>query len=181
MCGSSFAPEPGSGGIPEHSRRALPCDLRIIGGMSGRRGLILSGVIAALVFATGTPSAAAPLPRIGPVSPAVPLLRNAFAFGMLVRLDSAAAVGELKISCGWYYTPRRKLRAGLWKVRLRGLTFGWESNPAHPGRGSVATVSLRTWERRVRVDGWSGSVRLRRGGGSLSNGPTTDICTGSPG
>jgi hypothetical protein len=90
-------------------------------------------------------------------------------------------VGELKVSCGWYYAPRRKLRAGLWKVRLRELTFGWESNPAHPGKGSVATVSLRTWERRVRVDGWSGSVRLRHTGGRLSNGPTTDICAGIPG
>jgi hypothetical protein len=137
-------------------------------------------LVGAMLAATASSSATSP-PGIGVVSPALPLLRNAFALGTLVRFDPSAAIGEFKVSCGWFYAPRRRLRAGLWKVPLRGLKFGWESNTAQPGSGHVVTVSLGTWEHRSRIAGWSGSVRLRRSSGDLSNGPTTDICGGVPG
>jgi hypothetical protein len=116
--------------------------------------------------------------RGGPIPPRVPALQNAAALGVLVRLDAARGFAEFRISCGWYYSPKKKVRAGLWKVDLRHLTFGEESNPANPGAGHVNTVSRKSWEHWSALRGWSGTLRLREPGGFLSNGPTTDICAG---
>lgn len=69
------------------------------------------------------------------------------------------------------YTPNRKVRAGLWKVDLRHLDFGWESNLANLTVGHVETVSLRTWEHRVELRGWAGTLPLLGRGGGLSNRP----------
>ena len=133
--------------------------------------LITAGAVAVYRDDGGTPTR---------VRTTTPILRNAFALAELARLDPRSDVAEFRISCGWYYAPRRKLRAGLWKVRLEGLTFGWETNQANPGAGHVESISLTTWKRRA-INGWSGTLRLRRGTGTLSNGPTTDICAGVSG
>jgi hypothetical protein len=119
--------------------------------------------------------------RVGAIPPSVPTLRNAAALGALVRVDPKRRLAEFRISCGWYYKPKRRVHRRLWKVDLRHLTFGWESNLSNAGAGHVETVSLKTWEHRSELRGWSGTLRLTGRGGNLSNGPTTDICAGSLG
>ncbi len=117
---------------------------------------------------------------VGPIAKDIPILRHAAALGRLVRIDTRAKTAEFRISCGWYYAPRRRLQRGLWKVPLAGLTFNWETNPSDPGapNATVVRISLRTWERRVEARGWAGSLRLSAQARDLSNGPTTDICAG---
>jgi hypothetical protein len=129
-------------------------------------------VVAAILASTLVRPAPGPIPRD------VPTLRDAVALGTLVRIDRVAHVAELRVSCGWHLAPRRKLRPGLWKVGLRHLDLGWETNLRHPELGSVETVSLATWEARATSAGWSGTLRLTGRGGGLSNGPTTDVCAG---
>jgi hypothetical protein len=139
-----------------------------------RAGLMTGAAL--LAWTPGSAQADAPdRLRVGPVPTSVPVLRNAFALGTLVGLDTTGKVAEMRISCGWHYRPRRKVRPGVWKVDLSRLTFGWQAN-AH-----VDPVPLATWVRRVQQHGWSGSLRLRDGGGDLATGPTTDICAGIPG
>jgi hypothetical protein len=142
-----------------------------------RLPMLMTALIALAILGCTRAAETTPTPHVGPIPKHVPFLRDAFALGTLTRIDPVSAVAEFKLSCGWYYAPRRKLRPGLWKVRLRGLTFAWAASPAR----SVASVSLAKWERRSRLAGWSGSLRLRAGTGNLSNGPTTDICAGVAG
>ena len=122
--------------------------------------------------------------RMGAVSPQPPTLRNAFALGTVVRVDASSGVAVFRIKCGWYYAPRIKLQPGLWRVALRHDTFslyGGYTAGNYAG-GSATPVSLREWERAASSSrGWSGSLRLGRLGGWISDGPTTDICGGVPG
>jgi hypothetical protein len=84
--------------------------------------------------------------------------------------------------CGWHYAPRTKLRAGLWKVSLRHVGFGYYGYAAgNFAGGHMNEVSLRQWERLSGRPGWSGSLRLGQGSGYIADGPTTDICGGVPG
>jgi hypothetical protein len=124
----------------------------------------------------------------------VPTLRGAVALGTLVALDSKADVAEFRIRCGWYArrgkpseqlatVPLRKIRPGLWKVFLRGLSFNMESYPNGPASGIAHTTSLNVWERYAARFGWRGTVFLATGWSGpfvpyLSAGPTTDICRG---
>jgi hypothetical protein len=117
----------------------------------------------------------------GPTAPRVPTLRNAAALGVLIHIDAPRGLAEFRISCGWYYSPKEKVRVGLWKVDLRHLSFGDESNPANMAAGHVNTVPLKSWEHWAALRGWSGTLRLRELDGYLSNGPTTDICAGDLG
>lgn len=115
---------------------------------------------------------------VGPVPARVPVLRNAAALGSVVRLDPAKHEAEVRVSCGWHYTPRTRVQRGLWTISLRNVALEWETNAAHPSAGHVVRVSLAEWEHLVESRGWHGTLRLKATGGSLSNGPTTDICAG---
>jgi hypothetical protein len=170
----SAAPRPertASGVIRDHWRSRL----------FDNRGVIVrlaACVVGALILAVAY-AQASPVPH-GSISSTVPVLRNTAALGTLVRLDTEAAMAEFRVKCGWHYSPRKKIRPGRWKVSLRRLTFGWETdlrNPAAP-TAHVRSVSLRTWERLAGSQGWSGTLRLTAPTGNLSNGPTTDICVG---
>ena len=169
-----------SGCRRERSGNGLPLDGRIILAVTTRRA---ATVLAIAVFvAVAASAASARAPTVGAIAPGVPLLRDAFALGTLIRIDPKSGMAEFRISCGWYYAPRRKLRAGVWKVRLPGLTFDWERNLGNPRARlhPVEAVSLTTWERRAERGGWSGTLRLGNSR-NLSNGPTTDICAGIAG
>ena len=120
----------------------------------------------------------------------VPTLRGAVAVGRLVAVNSRTNVAEFRISCGWLaqpgassgsraLIPTRKLHPGLFRVFLRRATFNVETYPAGPASGIANAVTLKAWERTVRV-GWTGSLYVPSGaaGPFLSNGPTTDICHG---
>jgi hypothetical protein len=137
-----------------------------------RRRLPVLGVVLVLGLLAGFSASA---------TDAVPTLRAAGALGVLVHVDRTHHLAEFRISCGWYYSPKRKVRAGRWKVDLRHLDFGSESNRADMAAGRVNAVSLENWEHWSSLRGWSGTLRLRGRGGSLSDGPTTDICAGDLG
>ena len=142
--------------------------------MAFRKALVLladAGAVAAVLVTAAR----------GPDAPRVPTLRNAAALGVLVRIDEPRQVAEFRISCGWYYSPKERVRSGLWKVDLRHLSVGEESNPANMAAGHVNTVSLKSWEHWAALRGWSGTLSLRERDGYLSNGPTTDICAGDLG
>jgi hypothetical protein len=126
-----------------------------------------------------------------PIEASIPALRNAVALGTLVALDPRSDVGEFRIRCGWYAArgkptdpqatmPKRKLRAGLWRVALRGFAFNIETYPNGPVSGIAHTATLKAWERYVIVHGWKGTLFLPSGWSKpgLSDGPTTDICAG---
>src|SRR5437764_6202585 len=133
--------------------------------MAPRRALVLlacAGAVAAVLVTAAR-------------GPRVPTLRNAAALGTLVRIDAPRGLAEIRISCGWYYSPKEKIRVGLWNVDLRHLSFAEESNPANMAAGHVNSVSRQSWEHWAAVRGWSGTLSLRERGGYLSNGPTTDI------
>lgn len=112
------------------------------------------------------------------IATTIPILRDAAALGKAVALDPQAAVAEFRIACGWYVKPKRRVRRGLWTVKLRGVSFQWETYPAGPASGISHSVSLETWERRAELHGWTGTLRLASPKPYLSNGPTTDICGG---
>jgi hypothetical protein len=142
--------------------------------MASRRALVLlacAGAVASVLVTAAR----------GPTTSRVPTLRNAAALGVLVRVDAPHGLAEFRISCGWYYSPKEKVRSGLWKVDLRHLSFGEESNQANMAAGHVNTVSRKSWEHWAALRGWSGTLRLRERDGYLSNGPTTDICAGDLG
>jgi len=142
----------------------------------------LVAALVALAVELPAPAAMRPTPHVavGPIPSIIPTLQNAAALGTLVRIDPKRALAEFRISCGWHYSPRAKVHLGLWKVHLAHLTFGWESNSANPASPSatVTSISLRDWEHRAEQRGWSGTLRLTRQAGDVSNGPTTDICAG---
>src|SRR5690349_15477702 len=74
------------------------------GGMAERLPSVLVIVVAVSSLVAAT-SSGAPGPTVGPIPASVPLLRDAFALGTLVRIDPRSASAEFKISCGWYYAP----------------------------------------------------------------------------
>jgi len=119
---------------------------------------------------------------IGPIPSSVPTLFGVAALGKLVALDPKAKEGEFRLRCGWYFTPKRRIRPGLWKVSLRGVSFNSETYPNGPASGIAHSVSVASWERGVRLEGWTGELYLKLGRGFyapfLSNGPGTDICAG---
>ncbi len=98
-----------------------------------------------------------------------------------MAIDPKADVAEFRIRCGWYLKPKRKVRPGLWKVGLRGLSFEWESYPAGPASGISHAETLTAWERSAELHGWSGTLFLSGRKSFLTNGPTTDICAGTLG
>lgn len=122
--------------------------------------------------------AAAPRPGIHPIPTNLATLRDAVARGTLIAIDPRARVAEVRIKCGWYIRPKRRTRAGLWRVPLSGLTFEWESYPNGPASGISHTESITSWERRAEHNGWSGTLYLSTRNGLLTDGPTTDICAG---
>ena len=142
-------------------------------------------LVAALVALAAEPPAPAatriaPHVAVGAIPSIVPMLRNAAALGTLVRIDPKRRLAEFRVSCGWYYSPKRKVHRGLWKIDLTHLSFGWEANPANPAspNAAVTPISLRAWEHRAELRGWSGTLSLAGHAGDLSNGPTTNICAG---
>ena len=142
--------------------------------------LALSVTLALLAATTATAETARrarPVP-VHTIASNIPALRQAAALGKVVAIDPKADVAEFRIRCGWYYKPKRKVRIGLWKVELRGLSFGWETYPTGPASGISHAVSLKTWERQAELHGWSGTLWLATGNPYISNGPTTDICGG---
>jgi hypothetical protein len=110
------------------------------------------------------------VPSIGS---SIPTLTGAAALGTLVSVDSKHTFAEFRISCGWYYTPRRKVRPGLWKVGLRNLKLGLV-DPV----GAERTFPFAVWWRVSEQNGWSGTLKLSDGTSFISDGPTTDICAG---
>jgi hypothetical protein len=142
---------------------------------------VLVAACASICLAIAVGVALAAPPRVGTISPRVPELRDAAVRATLVALDPKLGAAEFRVSCGWYYSPRRKVRPGLWRVSRHGLAYGVESNPANPARGHVEPVSPQAWLRIVVKRGWSGTLRLRGTGGSVSDGPTTNVCRGVPG
>jgi hypothetical protein len=148
----------------------------------GKWKTALVGPIAfGLVLAATALSADSHPPTVGPVSPNVHRLHDAFALGTLVRLDPSARVAEFRVRCVWRYAPRHRLRGGLRRVNLRPLTFSWDTNLSNLALGSNPTVSRRTWAHRAKTRGWSGTLRLGKNDGWISNGPTTNVCGGIPG
>jgi hypothetical protein len=129
-------------------------------------------VVTATALAAGTAAYVIALPS------GIRVLRNAAALGTLVRIDPESGFAEFRVSCGWYYTPRKKVRPGVWRVDLRHLDFGSASNLANLAQSHVQSVPLKKWQEDAKQRGWSGTLRLSDGGGGLSNGPTTDICAG---
>lgn len=117
---------------------------------------------------------------IGSIQSAVPRLRAAVALGTLQRIDTKANLAQFRIRCGWHLKPRRRVRSGAWKVDLRNIRFGWETNPTDPAAPSagVESIGLGTWVARSRSRGWTGTLRLSARGGVLTNGPTTNVCGG---
>jgi hypothetical protein len=146
--------------------------------ISVRLRVMLALIGAAFVFGSSQTLAAQEPVIVGSIPASVQPLMRAAALGVLVRIDPKRHEAEFRISCGWHYAPKTKIRRGLWKVSLRRLRFGWETNLANPAAGHVETVSLSTWETRATTRGWRGTLRLSDSGGGLSNGPTTDICAG---
>jgi hypothetical protein len=144
------------------------------------RSLLGLAAVCLTTFVVGASalSAAQQSVTVGPIPARIPVLTNAAVLASVVRLEPTLHEAEVRVSCGWHYAPRTRVRRKLWKVSLRDLALEWESNPANPSEGHVVAVSLARWERRVEGRGWNGTLRLRRSGGSLSDGPTTDICAG---
>lgn len=123
--------------------------------------------------------APAPKPSLHAIAAAIPTLRGAAALATLVAIDPRANVAEFRIGCGWYYKPKHRVRRGLWKVPLRGVTFNWETYPNGPASGVAHTLSRRAWETLARLHGWSGTLWLGPGYPAyISDGGTTDICGG---
>jgi len=92
----------------------------------------------------------------------------------VVSVDPAEDSAVFRVTCGWRVHPKRKLKAGLWRVSLRGVTLS-----LGPMMGPIRTVRLAEWFQYVRQKGWSGWLALDWNGGSVaSNGGTTDICHG---
>lgn len=152
-------------------------------------GVLLSGT-AVDTAASGTRGNVGRVP-VHPIGVSVPTLRNVVALGTLVALDPRSDVAEFRIRCGWYAArgkptdsqatmPKRKLRAGLWKVALRGFSFNAETYPNGPASGIAHEATLKAWERRAARLGWVGTLFLPAGWNNpfLSDGPTTDICHG---
>jgi hypothetical protein len=136
-------------------------------------------LISAVVLSVASAQASGPV-AVGSISSTIPSLRNAAAIGTLVRLDPRSHTAEFRIKCGWYYSPKKRIRRGLWKVSLQRTSFGWETNPENPAApdAHVRAISRGSWERLATSRGWSGSLRLMPPTGDISNGPTTDICAG---
>lgn len=148
-----------------------------------RMGTMRLLVLGLLVFALGraaTSDANRSIVPIGRIENTVPTLRSAIALGQLRRIDIHAEFAEFRIKCGWKQRTDQKVRPGVWKVDLHRVSFGWETNPSNPAapRARVEIISFTKWVRRAQTKGWAGSLRLSAKGGSLSNGPTTDICGG---
>jgi hypothetical protein len=141
-----------------------------------RVGLCL---ISAVVLSVARAQASGPV-AVGSIASTIPSLRNAAAIGTLVRLDPRSHTAEFRIKCGWYYSPKKRIRRGLWKVSLRRTSYGWETNPENPA-AHVRAISRGSWERLATSRGWSGSLRLTAPTGDISNGPTTNICAGALG
>ena len=121
--------------------------------------------------------------RIGPIPAHIPRLWGAAALGTLIGLDPKRKEAEIRLRCGWYFTPKRKVLRRVWKVSLRGMSFNFETYPNGPASGIANTIGLGEWERIVRHDGWFGELWLRSGPDQpfLSDGPRTDICGGALG
>lgn len=135
--------------------------------------------VALLGTTTAASEPAAPTrPVVHPIPARVPTLRDVVALGTLVAIDPGAKLAEFRVKCGWYLKPKRKVRLGIWKVALRGLTFEWESYHNGSASGISHTESLRSWERVAERKGWSGTLYLSPSKGFLTDGPTTDICAG---
>jgi hypothetical protein len=116
-------------------------------------------------------------PQFG-VGTAVPLLRNAAARGVLVGLDPTMMTAEFRITCGWHYSPKRRLHPGLWKISLRGLRVSFETYPNGPASGIAHSETVRAWQGNALRHGWFGALYLSRTEPAMTNGPTTDICAG---
>jgi hypothetical protein len=142
---------------------------------------LVGSTVLSLVLAASALSSEPQRPTIGAVSPHLHRLHDAFALGTLVRLDPSARVGEFRVRCVWRYEPHHRLRSGLRRVNLPHLSFSWDTNLSNLAGGSNPTVSRRTWARRARRHGWSGTLRLGKNDGWISNGPTTNICGGVSG
>jgi hypothetical protein len=106
------------------------------------------------------------------------VLRNAAANAVLVALDPATARAQVRLTCGWYYAPKRRVAPSLWNIDLHGAGFAWESYPSGPASGISHQESRARWERQALLHGWSGTLRFTKQGLSMSDGPTTDICAG---
>ncbi len=127
-----------------------------------------------------------PVP-VGAIPANVPVLRGAVtALATLVRIDPKASEGEFRTGCGWYtklqatthyVIPKSKLRPGLWRVSLRGIEFDLNS-AAGKAYGYTQAVSRATWERHVRLYGWSGHLVFGNGLRLISNAGFTDVCHG---
>jgi hypothetical protein len=155
-------------------------------------GLLVIGTMLTCVgsAASDTRLGAGAVP-VRPIARNVPALDNAVAVGTLVAIDPKSEVAEFRIHCGWYAKrgkptdpqatmPERKLRAGLWKVNLRGVSFNIESYPSGPASGIAHKATLKSWERYVSRSRWTGTLFFAGGWSKpfLSDGPTTDICGG---
>jgi hypothetical protein len=155
--------------------------------MRRRRLGLAAAALAAVALAVGLSIAMRPAnsgSRSGAAanSTELPRLQDAFALGTFVRLNRASAVAVFRIKCGWHYTPRRKIRPGLWRVSLRGLKFGeYGYARGNFAGGTMNEMSSTQWERFAGRPGWSGSLRLGERSGYIADGPTTDICGGVSG
>jgi hypothetical protein len=141
-------------------------------------------LLAALTFAPAAvgDTSAHPTPRVGPIASTVPTLVRAGARGTLLAIDLKSGIAEFRISCGRFIPSKARIRPGLWKVNLRGATFGWAVGQNGQGGGHVEDLNLRQWERTVRRLGWSGTLYVRTANAPhsvwLTNGGATDVCAG---
>ena len=143
--------------------------------------LLVAALLAVASTAVGASRSLSAPPRqrvsVRPIDSSVPNLNGAVALATLVAVGPASRFAEFRISCGWYFAPRRRVRAGLWKVDLSSVEFDLNTAPGK-AYGYDRVVQLKDWERFAKRYGWSGTLTLKRYGASISNAGTTDICHG---
>lgn len=117
---------------------------------------------------------------IGPIPREVSELRGAAARAALIRINPNGTEAEFRVTCGWFLSPKKRIRKSLWRVSLPGSIFEWETNPANPAAPQAAVIQIprKVWVGRVKFGGWRGTLLLRGRFRQFSNGPSTDICGG---
>lgn len=98
------------------------------------------------------------------VSSALPLLPPGGSAGTLIGFSPESEQAEFEITCGWDTRTHRSIRPGLWRLSLRGATFGIEVGPLDPdgsvdlAAGHNVAVTKGQWERYVLSAGFSGFI-----------------------